>query len=72
MGMTNASMNAQTRPAAQPDSAPIDGANDQPVALNPDVVVLQPDNTLASVKPADANWNHCDTPNDGRWPGKKA
>ena len=70
MSMTTQNFYGQTRPAAQPDRAPVDGATDNPVALNPDVEIKTPDNTIAAVRPVDSNWNHCDDPNTGRWPGK--
>ena len=58
MGMTNASMDAQTR--GTPGTAgetPVDG-------FAPDIVIKTQDNTLKSVRPADATWDHCNIRND--------
>ncbi|HEV2521983.1 MAG TPA: hypothetical protein VGT24_06340 [Candidatus Acidoferrales bacterium] len=61
--MTNASMNAQTRPAAQPTGVPFDGANDNNANGFDPNVVQQVAGKATSLKPADSSWNHCDVAN---------
>lgn len=58
MPMTNASMNAQTRPATGANATPDD-------SFAPDVVVSVPDTKASALKPGDPNWNHCDYLNAG-------
>jgi hypothetical protein len=55
MSMTNASMDEQTRPSnVEATAAEIEG-----------MAVSNTDNlVIATPKPADSNWNHCDVPND--------
>lgn len=65
MGMTNASMDSQTRQARSLEGATEDAAALADGLAAVPVVIQAQDPTIASLKPGDsASWNHCDVKND--------
>ncbi|HEV2522704.1 MAG TPA: hypothetical protein VGT24_10025 [Candidatus Acidoferrales bacterium] len=68
MSMTTENFGKQLnpRPAAQPQGVPFDGSNDDTTnGFAPDVVVQTDNKVIATPKPGDSSWNHCDTVNAG-------
>jgi hypothetical protein len=65
MGMTNASMNSQTRQARSLEGATADAAAlADGLAEAPVVIQATPAKVVATPKTSDPFWNHCDIPND--------